>query len=416
MMRGFGLWACALLFAGNVSAQAGSAWFAPRLERQMEMAWTATWNRFYHAKTNLFYDFITSYDRGKGLSHLPVQAEISIQWPNYQGYGTGMEDCMISAGVLLDLAIDKYVVTRDKRLVKSAAKMVEGIWECSTVHGVPGYLARGVSPYAPHHVYINSSRDQYTHVVHGLWKYYNSELIDARGKERVTTLLTAYADRMMLNVTKENGFDALRANNTPDTRGISKMWEVMGHEAARLPMIYAAAWKVSGDSRYLNELDRYLVQAIDQSYTVAPNVPTYCLLQVQNSMEVLDDIVEDGAIRSKIAEIMVMVAGLAQQRMRNAMAKSKELDLHVLVSDWRTGEGIGNGTLSRTVWYNTREIGEAALSQLMARGQAMAVDDVDRFIDVLGGLDFDRLSSNGIFYLQGAYWKARRYADDTSGR
>lgn len=410
MMKKFFLWVLALLVAGSASAQGGAALAAPDLERRMEKAWKVTWDRFYHARTNLFYDFITAYERGKGLAHLPVQAEISIQWPNYQGYGTGMEDCMISAGVLLDLAIDRYAVTRDKHLVKSAAKMVDGIWKCSMVHGVSGYLARGISPYAPKHVYINSSRDQYTHAVHGLWKYYNSELIDNKGKARVAALLVAYADRMIQHVTKENDFDALRANNTPDTRGISKMWEVMGHEAARLPMIYAAAWKVSGDSRYLNELNRYLGEAVGQSYHIAPNVPTYCLLQMQNSMEVLFDIVENQEIRNKITEIMVMVSGMAKQRLRNAMAKSEELNLYVLVSDWRTGEGINNGTLSRTVWYNTREIGEAALSQLMAHSQGMAAPDLDLLTGMLGSLAYDRLSSNGIYYLQGAYWKARRKA------
>lgn len=398
-----------VMFACGVSAQRPAPFPHPDLERQMDRAWQVTWERFYHPKTNLFYDFLTSYQRGKALAHLPTQAEISIQWPNYQGYGTGMEDCMISAGVLLDLVIDKYAVTGDKRLIKNAEKIVDGIWKCSTVHGVSGFLARGISPYAPDHIYINSSRDQYTHVVHGLWKYYNSDLVDAKGKERVAKLLVAYADRMIANVTKENDFDALRANNTPDTRGISKMWEVMGHEAARLPMLYAAAWKVSEDERYLTELNRYLREAIEQSFHVEQRMPTYCLLQMQNSMEVLDEIVNEGEIRRKIAEIMSMVSAMAQERLQTAIEKSKELDLTMVVSDWRTGEGITSGTASRTVWYNTREIGEAALSQMMERSEGMTSADFAQLVQTLTRLDYNRLSSNGIYYLQGAYWKARRY-------
>lgn len=379
------------------------------LAGRMDEAWQITWKRFFHRKTNLFYDYLTSYQQGKELAHLPVQAEISIQWPNYQGYDTGMEDCMISAGVMLDLVVDKYAVTGDRQLAKCAEKIVEGIWKCSNVHNVPGFLARGISPFAPDHIYINSSRDQYTHVVYGLWKYYNSELIEDSGRKKVTKLLTAYADRMVRNVTTENDYDALRANNTPDTRGISRMWEVKGNEAARLPMIYAVAWKVSGDNRYLHQLGRYLHEAIAQSYYVKQHIPTYSLLQMQSSMEVLDEIIEDGDLRRKIAEIMTMVSERAQQHFQNAIAKSNELDLTALVSDWRTGESIRSGTTSRTIWYNTREIGEAALAQLMEKGNGISDTDKVRLRDVLNRLDYKRLSSNGIYYLQGAYWKARRH-------
>ena len=56
----------------------------------IDVAWTVSWNRFYHSGTHLFYDYISSYEKGKELSHLPTQQEVSRQYPNPCGYGTGM--------------------------------------------------------------------------------------------------------------------------------------------------------------------------------------------------------------------------------------------------------------------------------------------------------------------------------------
>jgi len=46
-------------------------------------------------------------------------------------------------------------------------------------------------------------------------------------------------------VTPENDFDFCRADGTRCPLGICRMWKVQPHEAARLPMIYAAAWDVT---------------------------------------------------------------------------------------------------------------------------------------------------------------------------
>ena len=63
---------------------------------------------------------------------------------------------------------------------------------------------------------------------------------------------------MTRNVTPENDYDSLRADGTRDTRGISRMWNVKGHEAARLPMIYAAAWDATGKQEYFDLYRKYL--------------------------------------------------------------------------------------------------------------------------------------------------------------
>ena len=56
------------------------------------------------------------------------------------------------------------------------------------------------------------------------------------------------------------------------------MWNVKGHEAARLPMIYAAAWDTTGKREYRDRYRQYLEPAVKQSFVVETWQPTYALL------------------------------------------------------------------------------------------------------------------------------------------
>ncbi|MCL4203209.1 MAG: hypothetical protein KJ000_11965 [Pirellulaceae bacterium] len=394
----------------------------------MDRAWDVSWSRFYLPGTKLFYDYLSSYEPGRGLAHLPTADEVARQDPNECGYGTGMEDCMISAGVMLSLIVDRYAVTDDETLRDRAASVFQGIQLCATVHGVPGFLARGVCPEDAKSVYPNSSRDQYTHAVHGLWLYLHSPLCDPATKQAIGEILAAIADRMTRNVTAENDYDSLRADGTRDTRGISRMWNVKGHEAARLPMIYAAAWDATGKQEYFDLYRKYLASAVEQSFVVEEWQPTYALLQMQVSLELLAALEQDPALKKQMSEIMAMVSQRCAARAIRADQAAPNLDLTMICSDWRTDEGLSSKGRYRPAWYNIRESGEAALAQLVdkwpagaergsRRGRAAQLVDQDAAFPAeqqtlltraITRLDYDRVSSCGIFYLQAAYWKARR--------
>jgi hypothetical protein len=380
-----------------------------KLDEHMERAWKVSFERFYHPKTKLFYDYITSYEKNKWLAHLPTREEISRQYPNEYGYGTGMEDCMISAGVMLDLIADRYAVTGDRKLKQIARDVFEGVYRTATVHGINGFLPRGLSPEDAESCYIASSRDQYTHAVHGLWVYHRSPLSEGPARKRIARVLTAIADRMKATVIAENNYNALMADGRQDPRGIQKMWEVKAHEAARLPMIYAAAWIVSGDEKYYHYYREYIADAVAQSFDIEDQTPTYSLLQMQSCFELLSSIEKDMTLKKQMDDIMGDVSRRAAQRAIRANQIAKTLDLTLLPSDWRTGEGIRTGSVAREVWYNPRESGEAAVTQLI--GGCGALDKVQREMlnTAILRIDYDRVATSGIFYLQGAYWKARRY-------
>lgn len=375
--------------------------------------WDVTWAQFYLPGTNLFYDYLTSYAPGRGLDHLPTAEEVARQYPNECGYDTGMEDGMISAGVMLSLIVDKYAVTGDETLRERALDVVKGIERCATAHGVPGFLARAVCAQDLKSIYPNSSRDQYTHAVHGLWLYTRSPLCSPDTREKIGAILSAISDRMTRNVIGENDYDSLRADGSRDTRGISRMWKVNAHEAARLPMIYAAAWDVTGSPVYYERYRHYLDEAVAQSLTLGGGHPTYALLQMQASLELLVSVERDSEMKDKMLRAMAVVTEHVAERAKSAGERAKQLDLTMLCTDWRTEEGLSSEGAYRKVWYCIRESGEAALTQLMDEATPFPEAQWGLLVEAITRLDPERVSSCGIFYLQAAYWKARRQAGAT---
>jgi len=392
-----------LTYCAAAAAEVGVA--ALSLYACADQAWDVTWARFYKGETHLFYDYLSSYESGCEQSHLPTAAEVARQYPNPCGYGTGMEDCMISAGIMMSLLIDRYAVTKDETLRERADTVYQGIRLCATVHGVPGFVARGVCPEDRKGIYLNSSRDQYTHAVHGLWLYFHSPLCSAEKKEEIRRILASIADRMTRNVTPENNYDSLRADGTHDTLGISRMWEVKGHEAARLPMIYAAAWDTTGRQEYRDLWRTYLEPAIKQSFIVGERQPAYVYLQMQTSLELLDALEQDSELKKQIRSVMAMVSARCALHAAKVDKNAQALDLTLVGPDWRKSGNMGD---YRKSWNYYREIGETALAQLMDADGRFPEEQQALLAHALSRLDYKHISGNGIFSLQAAYWKAQR--------
>lgn len=372
----------------------------------VNQAWEVSWERFYHPQTNLFYDYLTSYDQGKELAHLPTANEVLSLYPNVQGYDTGMEDCMISAGVMLCMIIDKYDVTKEETLRTSAYEVFKGIQRCATVHGIQGFLARGVCTEDLKSIYIGTSRDQITHAVHGLWQYYNSSLANNKIKEEIRVILSSIADRTMQNVIPQNGYNFLRADGTPDN--LLKMWDNAGHEAARLPMIYAAAWDATGNLEYFNQYQKYLQLAIERSFIDLSSVSSWALLQMQTSLELLNTLEKDPYLKKQMCDLMQKVSNEAIVRAVKANKNASKYDLTMIPADWRDGGGIKWESEYRKVWYNVRESGEAALMQLVDENKSFPEEQKLLLLQAITRLNYKQVSTSGIFYLQGAYWKARK--------
>ncbi|MEZ0274307.1 MAG: hypothetical protein ACAH88_05335 [Roseimicrobium sp.] len=393
---------------------------AAALEVKMKQAWDVVWGRFFQKDVQVFGDYLSSYEPGKELAHLPTAEEVKRQFPNPCGYSTGMEDGMILGGAMLSIITDMYAVTGDASLREPMTRVFSGMYLSATVHGVPGFVARNVCPEDRKSVYINSSRDQYTHFVHGLWKYYHSPLADEAAKAEIRRLMSAVADRMIAFVTPENDYDFCRADGQRCPLGICRMWNVQAHEAARLPMIYAAAWDVTRDERYQKEWRKYVAEAVTQSATPDENKPAYALLQMQCSLEVLYQLEPEAPLKAKIHEVMRHVSTLAAKRtarVSGQIAKKTPEEMKMLGPDWRhvpvwkNQKGYPNPQWGpyREIWHLTRELGEAATVPLMENAPEISQEQKALLRQGILSFDYEHNSSCGIIYHLGAYWKARRH-------
>lgn len=389
------------------------------LAAQAERAWKQTWARFFHDGTGLFYDYLSSYEPGHELDHLPTAEEVARQYPNPCGYGTGMEDGMILGGAMLSAVVDRFEVTKETSLAETTRRIFQGVKLCTLAHGVPGFVARAVSPKGGTGIYLNSSRDQYTHCVHGLWRYYHSPLCDEVTKAEIRGVLRAIADRMIRHVTAENEFDSLRADGQRDPLGISRMWEVKPHEAARLPMIYAATWDTTRDEKYHELYRHYLTPAMEQSASPDAGRPVYALLQMQCSLELLHEVESDAAIKGRLRELMINVANLCQPRLVELgarLAASPADRLAMLGPDWRTvgewkdqkGYLVPQWGEYRKVWETFRGAGEAMLVPLMVERPSVTAEQRQWMEKIIGQTDYDQVSGCGIVYHVATYWKARK--------
>lgn len=410
------LTALVLALTGTVHAASPT----PALEKQMDQAWQVTWGRFFQKDVHTFMDYLSSYEPGKELAHLPTAEEVKRQYPNPCGYSTGMEDGMILGGAMLSLLSDRYAVTKEKDLRERAAEVFSGMRLSVTVHGVRGFVARNVCPEDQKSTYINSSRDQYTHFVHGLWKYYHSPLASKSAKAEIRTILSAVADRMIEFVIPENDYDFCRADGKRCPLGICRMWNVQAHEAARLPMIYAAAWDVTRDERYRKQWRKYVADAVAQSANPVETKPAYALLQMQSSLELLYELEPDKELKEAILKTMKHVSSLGEKRlmstMRNIAKKSPE-EMRMLGPDWRhvkvwkDQKGYPNPQWGpyREIWHLTREAGESALIPLMVDHPSITEAHKQGLRDAILQTDYLHNSSCGIIYHLAAYWKARRH-------
>ena len=98
-------------------------------------------------------------------------------------------------------------------------------------------------------------RDQYTHWVHGLWRYVTADgLADPQIVAEYRVRVAEVAAFMEARVTAAHGWNfGLADSPEKDYRGICTMWgpEIWPHEAARLAMVYALAGKVTGDAHWM---------------------------------------------------------------------------------------------------------------------------------------------------------------------
>jgi hypothetical protein len=284
------------------------------LKEKMDDAWNLLENRLFCDNTNLVYDSLSSHDPERRFRHLPFPEEIAKHIPNPAGWGTGMEDCMLNAGSVLEACVIRARLEPERReaALALARKTIAGMEACATLHGMPGYVVRGISPRDGKSCYINSSRDQFTLFVYGLWRFFRCEFANGADRSRIAGLLRAVADYCERVVGPENEDNLLRLDGKPGM--VCQMTGVAPHEEFRLPMFYLAAWDVSRERRYLDLYERYAAPALDVTSGMDRGKLWWNLelVQMQISLALAADVDPVSERAGEIRRLMRLVAELSE--------------------------------------------------------------------------------------------------------
>jgi len=383
------------------------------LFNQAELAWRVVWERFFDARTNLFYDRLCSADPARRQAFLPTAQEAAQRFPNRNGWGTGMEDCAISAGVMMGLVCDRFDATRDASLRAAADKVFRGMVLLGTLSPAEGFIIRGVAPADGRSHYDETSRDQITWYAYGLWRYSRSPLSDAPQRAQARQIITALCQRLERQVVPANDFHFGREDGSSDGL-VDKMWNVQAHEVARLPMIYAVGADLTGETPWQAAAERYLAEAAQQAAGDSTKIP-YAWLQHQVSLATLYELEKSPSRKARWLECMKLVAGRTQNVFAYA-ARYRPLDITTLAMDWRTWPMVNSmgyqvpqmPQACRDEDRTVRQPAEAALTQFLLPDPQLTPQQLAQIRRALVQVDADKAVTYCLYYTLAAYWRGVR--------
>lgn len=367
------------------------------------------WSAFFRKESCLFYDYLT--EGGSGLSHLPEAGEIRGSVPNVCGWGSGMEDCMLSAGMMMDAVCSDQ---GNSRRCERADSIFDGIERCLVSHGKPGFLARGISPSAPGLCYKNSSRDQYTLAVFGLLAYHDAfSSADPAKADRTGRLLDMIAAYCEHYVTPENGYHLPSFDETPPL--VSKVWDSAPHEALRLPMFYAAA-AACGHEKWKSNAERYLFEGlrITEAIRDADKLWDISLVQMQISLAALKRSGVFPELEDRFEHLLLRFAATAERNLRICLRDAEDCrEWYAFNQDWRKlpvrdimnapPEIYGINPVFPAGYRQAgdllRAFGNYASTILFSSRYRASSETWQRLADILAPIDFNQVNAGGIIPL-----------------
>lgn len=284
----------------------------------------ALWNKFLCPENNLIYD-TAFHDAGS----LPTPEEVAASIPSCAGWGTGMEDCCLTAGYVLDGMVTAHRVTGNREWSDKARMVFQGLASLGSVSKTRGYIARGFAP-GRRDIYPNSSADQYTSFVYGMWRYAKSPVASRDERETATRILVDVA-----RLVESFGHDIPREDMRPSIYGDTSTIEP--GRACRILEFYKAAYDLSGDPHwqdaYMNKVDEKRRVRLTCHY--GPDVwpldrNVHAIVQSQAAFHLLWEVEKDPEIREAYrkalrAEALSVIGRIALWREIVARPLEKEI-------------------------------------------------------------------------------------------
>ena len=394
------------------------------MEKCLQNVWNYIWNHLYDERTGMFYNHLAG-DAVKASEYLPEPEMINLLIPNPAGYGTGMEDCMLNAGLMMDAVVARYEVTGDESMREYAAKICKGLILDASVSHQKGFLPRGVSPIDCQSHYIDTSRDQYTDWFYAAYRLYFSPLADDTQKENIRWCLTTIAEKFEAEVIPENNWNFLREDGRIGVAG-KMCGDIHPHEALRLPMLYLLTWKTTGESHWREMYLQYRDEAVQKSMEYIPlSGPTYAALQMQYSMRMVHDLEEDTTVRNTLLHMMEKLAepyeALAVQKAAELMTPEGKAWLEIPYTVWRESKfryagvwgDIGyfvpepSDFREHQSYYPLRTVGEGITIATTCPGWKISNASLEQLCRMADFVDYEKHRTCAPIALLEAYWLTR---------
>jgi len=389
----------------------------------MNRTWDFVWNKLFDLRTCMFYNYTVRGEENGAVKYLPEPELIRRNIPNPGGYGTGMEDCMLNAGIMMDAVISRFEAEGDENMRMYAGKIWRGMELDASVSEKKGFLPRGVSPADCQSHYIDTSRDQYTNWFFGAYRFYFSPLSDEKQKESIRRCLTAMAEKFEDEVIPENNWSFLREDGE---RGfVGQMWgDINPHEFLRMPMLYLLTWKTTGDEHWKAEYMRYRDEAVKRTLDYIPGAgATYVGLQLQYSLRMVYELDDDTRIKETLLGFMKKMADcyekLALRQIETLMTPEGEEWLKIEYTEWNKSKfryaGCYGGLpyfvpepsdfREYQSYYPLRAVGEGFAVAALCPGYETCENSVSKLREMAAFVDYDKHRTCAPIALLDGYWR-----------
>lgn len=391
----------------------------------MRKPWDFIWEKIYDDRTGMFYNFLAG-DDAHATKYLPEPEMIKLLIPNPAGYGTGMEDCMLNAGLMMDAVIARYEVTGDETMRDYASKICKGLILGATVSHKKGFLPRGVSPADCSSHYIDTSRDQYTDWFYAAYRFYYSPLCNEEQKNDIRRCLETMSKKFEAEVIEENGWNFLREDG--EIGPVGKMWgDINPHETLRLPMLYLLTWKTTSDTHWRDMYLKYRDEGVERSKDYVPlSGPSYAALQMQYSMRMVYDLEDDPSVKDELLKIMQKLAEpyekLSVNEATGLMTPEGAQWLEIPYTVWNESKFRYAGTWGNmgyfvpepsdfrehNSYYPLRAVGEGIVIAATCPGYKISDNSFAQLCEMADFVNYDKHRTCAPIALIEAYWLALR--------
>jgi hypothetical protein len=233
----------------------GSDASLPSIRQMLELK-----NRYFeaavHPETHLIYGRV-SLETPDHWERIVFPSPGSIrEKTNADAEVPNVSNCALAGGLFLGQLADIYALTEDPATVAEARTVFEGLKSLAHASQRKGFIARCLLPGDSTKAhFLNSSVDQYTFFVYGLYKYYHSRMAREAEKHEMREML-----RDICTMIERDG-TILGTNGAPGL--VSDIEAIRSDRSSRLLEVFLVGFDMTGD-RHWREV--YLEKVREAAY------------------------------------------------------------------------------------------------------------------------------------------------------